>query len=171
MYEQSYGHDFDSSQLSNLSRTGGNRLWSENPRRQRCRDSSTSNLSLSPLELRSEFGSLWSRFFLFSFLKSQIDLPYSWYLCTDVVIAAQKTRGSSAARGTRTLETRFNDSDFKRQLDYITWIDLFPPAMWQSRFPLRHREVGLGFGMCGGSPKRQSQILLRGEMKIGRMAF
>ena len=34
MYEQSYGHDFDRSQLSNLSRTGGNRLWSENPRGQ-----------------------------------------------------------------------------------------------------------------------------------------
>ena len=123
-YEQSYVHDFESSQLSNLSRTGGNRLWSENPRRQRCRDSSTSNLSLSPLYLRSEFGLLWSRFFLFSFLKSQIDLQYSWYLCTDVVIAAQKTRGSSAARGTRTLENRFKDLDLKRQLDYISWIDI-----------------------------------------------
>ena len=74
MYEQSYGHDFDSSQLSNLSRTGGNRLWSENPRRQRCRDSSTSNLSLSPLYLRSEFGLLWSSFFSF-FHSSNPKLP------------------------------------------------------------------------------------------------
>ena len=49
--------------------------------------------------------------FPFSFIKSQIDL------CTDVVIAAQKTRGSLAARRTRTLENRFKDLDFKRQLD------------------------------------------------------
>ena len=173
MYEQSYGHDFDSSQLSNLSRTGGNRLWSENPRRQRCRDSSTSNLSLSPLYLRSEFGLLWSRFFLCSFLKSQIDLQYSWYLCTDVVIAAQKTRGSLAARGTRTLENRFKDLDFKRQVDWISRIDIacFHLRCGKAVSLFVKERLDLALACAKVVLKDNNRSLFRRWMKIGRMAF
>ena len=141
-------------QFSNLSRTGGNHLWSENPRRQWYRDSSTSSLFLSPLELRSEFGLSWSSFFLFFFLQipnCPAILLIPLYRCRHCCTKDKRVFGSQEDKnpGIRTWTSS------ARWIEFQELTSLFPPAMWQSRFPLRQREVGLDSGMCGGSPKGQ----------------